>query len=388
MVKSNSNKKPRIAVIGLKGLPAYGGSARAGENMVLFLKDRYHFVVFNTDTHTQRESGVYDGVEQIVFKKLFIPGLNTMYYYLLSTFYCLFNGGFDVVHVFHVDAAFIVPLLRLRYRVVSGHRARPQFAAKWSPLVRQYFVFMEWLFFKMPADVVTSVSKPVAELFRNRTRREILFIPNGIVFNNDPLPEIDEKDYVLFASGRVIASKGIHVMLEALTKLNYPGKVLIIGNRSHSPDYSRKLEVMAGSLDVRFIDIIKEKPLLMAYLKNAKMFIFPSFHEGMSNMLLEAVSARIPVICSDIPENTQVFDEGEVLFFKTGDSDDLSDKVKYVAENEEAAADIAEKGYTRLRRDYDWTQIAGRFAAIYDWLIENKKPLKRGDHSLQGKYGI
>jgi hypothetical protein len=305
MVKSNSNKKPRIAVIGLKGLPAYGGSARAGENMVLFLKDRYHFVVFNTDTHTQRESGVYDGVEQIVFKKLFIPGLNTMYYYLLSTFYCLFNGGFDVVHVFHVDAAFIVPLLRLRYRVVSGHRA-----------------------------------------------------------------------------------KGIHVMLEALTKLNYPGKVLIIGNRSHSPDYSRKLEVMAGSLDVRFIDIIKEKPLLMAYLKNAKMFIFPSFHEGMSNMLLEAVSARIPVICSDIPENTQVFDEGEVLFFKTGDSDDLSDKVKYVAENEEAAADIAEKGYTRLRRDYDWTQIAGRFAAIYDWLIENKKPLKRGDHSLQGKYGI
>jgi len=384
MVKDNSNKKPRIAVIGLKGLPAYGGSARAGENMILFLKDQFHFVVFNTDTHTQRKSGVYDGVEQIVFKKFFISRLNPIYYYLLSTFYCLFKGGFDVVHVFHVDAAFIVPFLRLRYRVVSGHRARPQFAAKWSPLIRQYFVFMEWLFFKMPADVVTSVSKPVAELFRDRTSREILFIPNGIVFNDEPLPEVEEKDYVLFASGRVIASKGIHVMLDALNKLNYPERVLVIGNRSHSPEYSQKLEEMAGSLDVRFIDIIKEKSLLMAYLKNAKMFVFPSFHEGMSNMLLEAVSARIPVICSDIPENTQVFDEGEVLFFKTGDADDLSGKIKYVAEHEKVGAEIAERGYERLRRDYDWKQIAGRFAEIYYWLIENKKPLKRGDHSLRG----
>ncbi len=384
MVKSTSKRKPRIAVIGLKGLPAYGGSARAGENMIQILKDRFHFVVFNTDTHTERESGLYDGVEQVVFRKCFISRLNAMYYYLLSTFYCLLKGGFDVVHVFHVDAAFIVPLLRLRFRVVSGHRARPQFAAKWSPLIRQYFAFMEWLFFKMPADVVTSVSKPVAELFRYRTKREILFIPNGIVFNSDPLPEIEEKDYVLFASGRVIASKGIHVMLEALDKLHYPGRVLIIGNRTHSPDYSRQLEKMAASLNVRFIDIIKEKALLMAYLKNAKMFIFPSFHEGMSNMLLEAVSAKIPVICSDIPENTQVFDEGEVLFFKTGNADDLSEKIKYVEENKEAALGIAKTGYERLQRDYDWKQIAGRFADIYNWLMRYKKPLKRGDHSLQG----
>jgi glycosyltransferase involved in cell wall biosynthesis len=377
-------QKPTIAVIGLKGLPAYGGSARAGENMMFFLKDRFHFVVFNTDTHTTRESGVYAGIEQVVFKKFFISWLNTFYYYLRSAFYCLFKGGFDVVHVFHVDAAFIVPLLRLRYRVVSGHRARPQFAAKWPPLVKQYFIFMEWLFFKMPADVVTSVSKPVADFFKDRTRREILFIPNGIVFNDNPLPLVEEKNYVLFASGRVIASKGVHIMLQALNKLQYKGRVLIIGNRSHSPGYSQKLEELVQALDVRFIDIIKDKNRLMAYLKHAQMFIFPSFHEGMSNMLLEAVSARVPVICSDIPENMQVFDEGEVFFFKTGNIDDLSEKINHVMDNEDTVCMVAQRGYERLQRDYDWKQIANRFANIYYWLIENKKPLKRGDHSLQG----
>jgi glycosyltransferase involved in cell wall biosynthesis len=383
MIKKDNSRKPRIAVIGLKGLPAYGGSARAGENMIFFLKDQFYFVVFNTNTHTERKSGVYGGVEQIVFKRFFIPSLNTFYYYLRSAFYCLFKGGFDVVHVFHVDAAFIVPLLRLRYRVVSGHRARPQLSAKWSPLVRQYFILMEWLFFKMPADVVTSVSKPVVEMFRHQTSRKILFIPNGIVFNEEPLPEVDEKGYVLFASGRVIASKGVHVLLQALNKLQYIERVVIIGNRSHSPEYSQKLEQLSQNLNVRFVDLIKDKKLLLAYLKHARMFVFPSFHEGMSNMLLEAVSVKVPVICSDIPENKQVFNEGEVFYFKTGDVDDLSKKIEFLLHHEDKGQEVALRGYQRLKRDYDWEQIAKRFAEIYHWLIEKKKPLKQEDSSLQ-----
>lgn len=385
MKSKKRNRKPRIGVIGLKGFPAFGGSARAGENMMHFLKDEFHFVVFNTDTHTERTSGIYNGIEQIVYPKFFIGGLNTIYYYLRAAFHCLFKGNFDVIHVFHVDAAFIVPLLRLRYRVVAGHRARPQFADKWSWPVRKYFKFMEWLFFKMPADVLTSVSQPVAELFQSHTKRKILFIPNGIVFNeNVSLPGVEEKDYVLFASGRVMAAKGVHLMLEALVKLNYQGRVLVIGNRSHSPEYSERLESLAKSLDVLFLDIIKDKKLLMAYLKNAKMFVFPSYHEGMSNMLLEAASANIPLICSDIPENVQVFDDNETFFFRSGNSDDLAMKIESVLKNPSQANEMAEKAYNRLKTDYNWENLSRRYAYIYHWLIEKNKPLNQGEPEFKG----
>ncbi|MGQ1890972.1 glycosyltransferase family 4 protein [Thermophagus sp. OGC60D27] len=381
-MKSGKSKysKPKVGVIGLKGLPAFGGSARAGENMMFYLKDEFHFVVFNTDTHTFRKTGVYDGVEQIVYKKFFIGALNTIYYYLRATWHCLLAGDFDVIHVFHVDAAFIVPLLRLRFRVVSGHRARPQFAAKWSWPVRQYFRFMEWLFFKMPADVVTTVNRPVAELFQTRTKRKILFIPNGIVFEEDAqLPDIDEKDYVLFASGRIMESKGAHLMLEALVKINYKGRVLVIGNRSHSPEYARKLDEISQALDVRFIDIIKDKSLLMAYLKNARLFVFPSYHEGMSNMLLEAASAQVPLICSDIPGNRQVFDDSEAFFFQSGNSDDLAQKMTFIFKDEAKAIEVARKAYRKLKNEYNWEKLAQRYAQIYRWMIEHKKPLNRRD---------
>jgi len=379
MRQKSKARKPKVAIIGLKGLPAYGGSARAGENMIFFLKHEFQFVVFNTDTHTSRSSGIYEGVEQVVFRKFFIGSLNTLYYYLRSAFFCLFRGDYDVIHVFHVDAAFIVPLLRLRYRVVSGHRARPHLADKWNPLVSWYFRFMEWVFFKMPADVVTSVSKPVVDMFQPRTRRKILFIPNGILFNNEDkeLPTIDEKDYILFASGRIMNSKGVHIMLKALNKIEYKGRVLIIGNRRHSAEYSLWLEQLAETLNVRFIDIIKDKKLLMSYLKNAKMFIFPSFFEGMSNMLLEASSMQVPIISSDIPENRQVFDDDEIFFFRTGDVDDLANKIESVLAREDKGQEVVEKCYARLKRDYDWANISRKYAEIYHWMCKNRKPLNR-----------
>ncbi|MFW6268286.1 MAG: glycosyltransferase family 4 protein [Marinilabiliaceae bacterium] len=381
MRENSESKKPVIAVIGLKGFPAYGGSARAGENMMAYLKDEFHFVVFNSKSHTTRKSGIYDGVQQIVFRKCFISSLNTLYYYLLATFYCLFRGGFDVVHVFHVDAAFIVPLLRLRYRVVSGHRARPQFADKWNPLVRHYFRFMEWLFFKMPADVVTSVNREVLEIFESRTRRHILYIPNGIdMANVRDLPAVEEKGYVLFASGRIIPAKGAHLMLEALREIGYEGKALVIGNRDHSPEYAQKLEEMAASLDVSFMDIIKNKKELMARVKNAGMFIFPSYHEGMSNMLLEAASLQVPLICSDIPGNRQVFNDDETFFFRSGDASDLAVNIRYVLDHPGEARKVARKGYERLEKEYNWEHLSRRYAGIYDWLIQNKKPLNRGDY--------
>jgi len=380
MHKQPNLKKPVIAVIGLKGLPAFGGSARAGENMMAYLKNDFRFVVFNTETHTERSSGDYDGIRQIVFRKFFIGSLNTIYYYLCSAFYCLFRGTFDVVHVFHVDAAFIVPLLRFRYLVISGHRARPQFADKWGLVTRNYFRIMEWLFFKMPADVVTSVNREVVEIFRQKTSREILYVPNGINLKSiGDLPEVDEKDYVLFASGRIIAAKGAHLMIDALERIGYTGRVLVIGSLEHSPEYGLQLQQRAQNLDIRFVDIIKDKILLMAFLKHARAFVFPSYHEGMSNMLLEAVSVKVPVVCSDISGNRQAFSEDEVFFFRSGDVSSLASRLEYVLDHADEASRVAEKGYQKVYSEYNWDSLSRRYAEIYNWLLVNKRPLKRGE---------
>jgi len=63
----------KIAVIGLKGLPAYGGAAAVGENLINNLRGKYDFTVYSISSHTNLKTGKYNGYNQIVFKKLPFP---------------------------------------------------------------------------------------------------------------------------------------------------------------------------------------------------------------------------------------------------------------------------------------------------------------------------
>lgn len=374
MTRRAGRERLRIAVIGLKGLPAFGGSARAGENMIRLLRERYDFVVYNTASHTERRTGVHEGVTQIVFSVFPIRRLNTLVYYVRALLHALLVGRYDVVHVFHLDAAFVIPLLRLRFPVIAGHRARPQEFSKWGPVARAWFAAMEWIFYKLPADVLTSVSPEIVRRYQDRTRRRIRFLPNGVLVDEDlPRPEVPWSGYVLFASGRVMETKGTHLVFPALRRIGYEGKLVIAGNLEHDPAYGARLQALAEGLDVEFLGLVKDKALLFSYLRNARVIVYPSFHEGMSNMLLEAGSVGRPVVCSDIPENRAIFEEDETVFFRSGDEEDLAQKLAGVLADEAAALETALRGRERIRRDFAWETLAERHAELYEALAAGEE---------------
>ena len=118
------------------------------------------------------------------------------------------------MHVFHFDAAFIIPLLRIKYKVIAGHRARPQESSKWSWITRQYFNMMELIFYKLPADILTSNSLQIIEKYQKKTKRKIEYIPNGVLFSEqEPLAEKSEfSDYILFSAARLMETKGCHIL--------------------------------------------------------------------------------------------------------------------------------------------------------------------------------
>ena len=103
---------------------------------------------------------------------------------------------------------------------------------------------------------------------------------------------------------------------------------------NHTPKYSDTLKQLSCNLNIQFTGIIEDKNVLFDHIKNSRLFVFPSFNEGMSNMLLEVASLKTHIICSDIIENKAVFNEDEVLFFKTGCVDDLALKITWALQNQ------------------------------------------------------
>ena len=77
------------------------------------------------------------------------------------------------------------------------------------------------------------------------------------------------------------------------------------------------------------VTFLGSKENVHSFLKNYHALIQPSYHEGLSNVLLEAASCGRPVLASDIPGCKETFDEGiSGLGFQPRNGDSLVKTVK------------------------------------------------------------
>ena len=360
--------KPKIAVIGLKGLPAFGGAAAVGENIIEQLKNQYDFTVYSISSHTNLKSRIINGYYQIVFKKIPFKKLNALYYYVLSAFHAVLIKKYDLIHLHHRDASFILPLLRLRYKVVLTTHGMV-LTEKWSKY-SSIFKFQDKLFLKM-ANSITCVSKKDQEFVKKIPfKKDITYIPNGVnmTFNND----VQQKKYqICLAAGRIVPDKGCHTLLKALIDIRFQGLVVIIGDLNQIPSYkSQILELSKQLPNIKFTGLITDKAKLYEYISQSEIFVYPSVIESMSMMLLEVASLKTPIMCCDIRENKDIFDDTEVLFFKPDNQDDLVNKINSALNNFQNMSALSEKAFAKVQKNNNWKDIAKQYQVIYNKFIK------------------
>jgi len=87
---------------------------------------------------------------------------------------------------------------------------------------------------------------------------------------------------------------------------------------------------------------------------------------------LEVASVNTPIIASDIVENRTIFDDDEVLFFKTGDFEDLAQKILWALNNYDSMNHKAAKAYEKLKLNHQWKDIAKEYKKLYQSLLSTK----------------
>ncbi|HTR32129.1 MAG TPA: glycosyltransferase family 4 protein [Puia sp.] len=358
-------RKKRIAIIGLKGLPPFGGAANVGDNIIEQLAATYDFTIYATASHTHHK-GDYKGAHQIVFRKFPVKQLNILYYYIASAFHAVFTRRYDVIHLHQMDGAFILLLLRLRYKVVATSHGLTYHAGKWSKWSHPYFKLNEWFQARLSSHLTVVSRSLVPHYEKIVAGKHITYIPNGVTPVAPSSLTSTGGSYILFAAGRILPIKGLHFLLSALHKCNYKGKLIVLGDHSQLKDYSREVFRLAAGLDVEFKGLIKEKPLLNTWIAGARFFVFPSTHEAMSMMLLEVASFQTPVLCSDIIQNTDIFDRDEMLFFRSGSDTDLAEKMAWALDHPNEMQTFAAKAYRSLMEKYHWAVIARQYADIFE----------------------
>ena len=221
------------------------------------------------------------------------------------------------------------------------------------------------------ADSIITVSKTLKEHIESVCQRtDVKYVPNGItlpeyVAAGDTLERygLEPKKYI-YSVGRYVPEKGLDDLINAYPKTgNHGYKLVVSGGADHKTNYSRLIKKLSGKTDgVVLTGYVSGKPMRELY-SNAALFVLPSYYEGMPIALLEAMSYDLDVVVSDIPANKEL-DLPEECYFKTGDVDDLAEKLRM------RLADKQKRDFKKiLVEKYDWGKIAEQTKGIYRKLM-------------------
>ena len=125
--------------------------------------------------------------------------------------------------------------------------------------------------------------------------------------------------------GRMMKEKGTEEYLYAARKMHekYGSKVSFTAIGYYEDDYEALVKEAEKDGILKVIPYQKD---IHPYIKEADAIVHPSYHEGMSNVLMEAAATGRPVIASDINGCKEVVNNGvSGLLFKSRSSEDLFD---------------------------------------------------------------
>ena len=170
----------------------------------------------------------------------------------------------------------------------------------------------------------------------------------------------------IVVAGRLVEKKGIHVLLDAVRRLDADAWSLdVVGEGP----LRNRLEAKADGLPVRFLGQIGRRELVRT-MREAEVFVAPSVptasgdQDGVPTVLLDAMAAGCAVVASRIAGIDEVVEDGASgLLVTPGDAEELARGVDRVLGD---AALRAELGRSASRRadGYDVDAVGARFVEL------------------------
>jgi galacturonosyltransferase len=176
----------------------------------------------------------------------------------------------------------------------------------------------------------------------------------------------DQKLRFLFI-GRIMKEKGVEEYLAAAELLGENHSNLefqILG----SYEEEKYKELIENHSNVKHLGYSKD---VRQEIKEVDCVINPSYHEGMSNVLLESGAMAKPLIASDIPGCREIIDDRvNGYLFEHRSAQSLKDKIlQFVNLTEEQRSEMGKKSREKIVREFDREIVIDAYLKEIDKLI-------------------
>lgn len=196
---------------------------------------------------------------------------------------------------------------------------------------------------------------------RKIIKKEQITVLNGAGINLDiyKYTEYPDDSVVKFLYlGRIMKEKGIDELFDAFLRLKneFGDKVSLDIVGFFEDEYKEIIDNLSEKKIINFHGFQTDTIL---YYQNCSCVVLPSYHEGLSNVLLESSATGRPVITSDIPGCKEAVDNNKTGYLvKVKDSDDLYDKMKkFVLLSVEEKSIMGKNARTKMENEFDKKQV-------------------------------
>lgn len=129
-----------------------------------------------------------------------------------------------------------------------------------------------------------------------------------------------------------------------------------------------KIKCSANKNDIIVANYVKSDDL-GALFAGAKVFVFPSLYEGFGLPIIEAMSADVPVITSNISSMPEIAGEGNAVFVNPYKIEEITSALIDLLSSPELREKIV-LNYQSKIKEYNWKKTAEETLAMYKKLVE------------------
>ena len=271
--------------------------------------------------------------------------------------------------------------------IVIGHRYKPFFIAVILNCffsldavfgVVHHYGFMDRKsrrlfshFWKENVELI-GVSEPVCDYLKQRMqeKKEKIHLVQQAYFKPILLTKkealeylgLPDSNYYFGAVGRLVEKKNHKFLIKAFSKINDDSNLVIIGDGRLSGELKEIVKDLGVESRVHFLGQVE---MAHRYLKAFDCFIFPSTEkEEFGIVLLEAMFAELPIICSDSPGPMSIA-AGIAHIFRAADQEHLTTQMRSIRKKTtDELFKSSKAGLKKLEEDYSQTKMIASIRSL------------------------
>jgi glycosyltransferase involved in cell wall biosynthesis len=222
----------------------------------------------------------------------------------------------------------------------------------------------------LPISISKFVATSVCELYK-LSEKSVPFVYNGIDIERFSLQPIPHNGLRFIQVGRLSSEKNQETTIRAFAQVAHELSETELWLAGSGPDENR-LRILAKSLGVeRRVSLLGAVTDIEQKLRECDVFLMPSLWEGVPLALIEAMSAGLPLVVSDIPAFRELVCHGKnALFHAPEDEKGLSSAMLCLARDAPLRQTMCEKNRIKAQ-DFSVDKMVHEYEEIYLRMISS-----------------